>query len=74
MTSFEANNTRQFTLPFPDSKNVSTFSSRTRRTSPVAASLTKSWTCLWSREVETNASCLLSSLQWTSAHSPPQTM
>ena len=53
MTSLVAHSTRQ---PVSDSKCVATVSSNTVRTSPVAASATRSTADLWSREVDTNAS------------------
>ena len=59
MISFEAHSTRQ---PARDSKCVFSVSSNTVRTAPVAASATRTTACLWSREVDTKASCAPSGL------------
>src|SRR5260370_21122255 len=61
----------QFTLSLPLSKNFSADSVITSRTSPVEASATRIHSCLCSRDVETNASCLPSSLHCTSSHPLP---
>src|SRR5580700_7580168 len=72
MNSFDAGRYFQFTRPLPDSKNVSTFSSNTSRTSPVVASAVSICSCRWPREVDTNARWVESLLHWTSDHSPPR--
>ena len=54
MISLVAQSTRQ---PARDSKCVFSVSSNTVRTAPVAASATRTIACLWSRDVETKASC-----------------
>ena len=70
--SFDFGKYRQLTRLLPDSKNVGTFSSSTSRTSPVAASAMRNCSRLWSRDVETNATCAASGLHWTSSQSPRQ--
>src|ERR1039457_5944418 len=59
-------------MPWPDSYCVAARSSITSRTAPSAALAMRSVSCLWSRDVETNASWLESGLHSTSAHSLPR--
>ena len=71
IASFEPGRYFQFTLPLPDSRKVSPFSSSTSRIAPVVASATRRLACWWLREVDTNDTCVLSGLHCTSTHSPP---
>ena len=50
---------------------MATVSENTSRMLPVAASATRSFSSLWSREVDTNASCVPSALQFTSSNPRP---
>src|ERR1039458_5490884 len=59
-------------MPWPDSYCVAARSSITSRTAPSAALATRNVSCLWSRDVETNASWLESGLHSTSAQSLPR--